>query len=213
MLTKINSPTPPPRSVSDLIEETGDLVADSLTTISSLVRLRAARQNPADDAKTFLMEMADRINTIAKLNRLVAQSNTGTVRLDKYLREICEWLAGVRASDGILLSVACSPEHVVPFTVALPLGLITAELFSNSLKYAHPSGLPVKITLSCGLSAENGMRLVYEDDGVGFSEGFDIAEDGHLGMHFIRLLCEQLKGTHEWLSDPLGVRFDLSMPK
>ena len=99
----------------------------------------------------------------------------------------------------------------MPFTVALPLGLITAELFSNSLKYAHPAGTPLKTTLSC-CRAEGGMRIVYEDDGVGFPEGFDIAHDGHLGMTFIRLLGEQLKGTPKWLSDPLGIRFEMVVP-
>ena len=33
--------------------------------------------------------------------------------------------------------------------IALPLALIVAELISNSLKYAHPAGLPTKFTLSC----------------------------------------------------------------
>jgi two-component sensor histidine kinase len=101
----------------------------------------------------------------------------------------------------------------VPFNVAMPLGLITAELFSNSLKYAHPTGLPAKISVSCNAVAADGLPallFVYEDDGVGFPEDFDISNDGNLGMRFIRSLSEQLQGTQNWLSDPLGVHFELS---
>jgi two-component sensor histidine kinase len=52
----------------------------------------------------------------------------------------------------------------------LPLALITAELVSNSLKYAHPAGLPTKISLSCRPDDKGDLTIVYEDDGVGFPE-------------------------------------------
>jgi two-component sensor histidine kinase len=94
----------------------------------------------------------------------------------------------------------------------LPLGLITAELFSNSLKYAHPAGLPVKVSITCSRTAADELSLIYEDDGVGFPEGFDLLHDGHLGMRFIRTLSVQLNGAHKWLSDPLGVRFEITIP-
>jgi two-component sensor histidine kinase len=81
------------------------------------------------------------------------------------------------------------------------------------LKYAHPAGLPAKISVSCKAIAEDGLTALlfeHEDDGVGFPEDFDISNDGNLGMRFIRSLSDQLHGTQKWISDPLGVRFELS---
>ena len=91
----------------------------------------------------------------------------------------------------------------------MPLALITAELVSNSLKYAHPAGLPTKMTLSCHPDENGVLTIVYEDDGVGFPEGFDVNEAGHMGMNFIRLLSKGVGGEHEWQSDPLGIRFEI----
>ncbi len=54
--------------------------------------------------------------------------------------------------------------------------------------------------------------IAYEDDGVGFPEGFDASEAGHMGMNFIRLLSAGLGAHHEWRSDPLGIRFELVLP-
>jgi two-component sensor histidine kinase len=211
MFAQSQSPELLPHRVPVLRGEADHRIANSLAMISSLVRLRAAKADSTDSPRTLLMEIADRIDTVGQLHRLIAQSSGGTVQLSKYLQEICERL-GALASEGVSISVGCSPEQIVPFTVASPLGLITAELFSNSLKYAHPSGLPVKIGLSCSRSTEHQLTFVYEDDGVGFPEGFDIAHDGHLGMQFIRLLSKQLGGTPEWHSDPLGIRLEISIP-
>jgi two-component sensor histidine kinase len=187
-------------------------IANSLAAISGLVRVRALAVEDVLDPKTFLLEIADRIDTVAKLHRLLAYSDGGNVRLDEHLQEICDRLGSALAASMPKFSVECSPEHVVPFNVALPLGLLTAELFSNSLKYAHPTGLPVKISVSCRRTSANELLLSYEDDGVGFPEAFDITHDGHLGMRFIRTLSEQLGGTHKWLSDPLGVQFEIQFP-
>jgi two-component sensor histidine kinase len=187
-------------------------IANSLAAISGLVRVRARAVADVPDPKTFLLEIADRIDTVAKLHRLFAYSDGGHVRLDEYLQEICDRLGSALTTSTPICSVECSPEHIAPFNVAQPLGLLTAELFSNSLKYAHPTGLPVKILVSCSRTAADELLLCYEDDGVGFPEAFDITYDGHLGMRFIRSLTEQLGGTHKWLSDPLGVQFEIRFP-
>jgi two-component sensor histidine kinase len=199
------SPETSPRL--ELSREADHRIANTLAVISSLVRVRARAANDTDGVQTFLMEIADRIETVAKLHRLLAASDNGSVQLNDYLQEICKRLSSALASSSISYSVDCSFAHIVPFGMAQPLGLIVAELFSNSLKYAHPAGTPVKIAVSCTRTT---MR--YEDDGVGFPEGFDVSHDGHLGMRFIRSLSVQLNGTESWLSDPLGIRFEIIAP-
>jgi two-component sensor histidine kinase len=194
-------------------KEADHRIANSLAVISGLVRVRA-RADQGHANETFLLEIADRIDTVAKLHRLIAQPNSDAVELHVYLQEICQRLGSALATTAApSFTVSCPLDQTVPFNVALPLGLITAELFSNSLKYAHPTGLPAKITVACKAIVEGGLPAFlfeYEDDGVGFPEGFDIAHDGNLGMRFIRSLGDQLHGTPKWLSDPLGVHFEVS---
>lgn len=74
--------------------------------------------------------------------------------------------------------------------------------------------LPAKISVSCNANpadAPAALLFTYEDDGVGFPEDFDISNDENLGMRFIRSLSDQLHGTQKWISDPLGVHFELSL--
>jgi two-component sensor histidine kinase len=187
-------------------------VANSLAAISGLVRVRARSADVLADPKTFLLEIADRIDTVARLHRLLARSNNENVRLAEYLQEICDKLASALATNRPEYAVDCSPERILPYNVALPLGLITAELFSNSLKYAHPTGLPVTISVSCSQTPTGELLFSYDDDGVGFPEAFDVSQDGHLGMQFIRSLSGQLGATHKWHSDPLGIQFQMQVP-
>jgi two-component sensor histidine kinase len=188
-------------------------IANSLAVISGLVRVRA-RADQGHANETFLLEIADRIDTVAKLHRLIAHPDSDAIELHIYLQEICQRLGSALATAAApSFSVSCPLDQTVPFKVAMPVGLITAELFSNSLKYAHPTGLPAKISVSCNANpadAPTALLFAYEDDGVGFPEGFDISHDGNSGMRFIRSLSEQLQGTQNWTSDPLGVRFELS---
>jgi len=188
-------------------------IANSLAVISGLVRVRA-RADQGHANETFLLEIADRIDSVGKLHRLIARPNSDAIELHVYLQEICQRLGSALATTAApSFSVSCPLDQTVPFSVAMPLGLITAELFSNSLKYAHPTGLPARISVACKPVAEDGptaLLFEYEDDGVGFPEGFDISSDGNLGMRFIRSLIKQIHGTPNWISDPLGVRFELS---
>jgi two-component sensor histidine kinase len=195
-----------------LSAEADHRIANSLMLISSLVRLRASRADAADNPRIFLLEIADRIETVSQLHRMIARTHSETVHLGKYLRGICERLGSALTAGELSYSFTCTVEQLLPSKLAMALGLITAELFSNSLKYAHPAGPPTRITISCSRSGKHHLLFAYEDDGVGFPEGFDISQDGHQGMQFIRSLIKQLNGTAEWDSDPLGVRLEISVP-
>ena len=192
-------------------EEADHRIANSLQLLSALVRLRA-RSGQVTDPRTFLLEIADRIETVGKLHRFLADSATGTVQLAEYLEEICDRLTGALAPAATSVTLDCPVDCPLPAKTALSLALISAELVSNSLKYAHPAGLPTKITLSCRLDQKGDLTIVYEDDGVGFPDGFDINETGHMGMNLIRLLGKGVGGAHEWHSDPLGIRFEMRLP-
>ena len=193
-------------------EEAEHRIANSLQMISALVRQRA-KSTQVSDPQTFLLEIADRIETVGKLHRLLGESTeTGTIQIRKYLKEVCDRLTGALAPAATSFSFDCPRDCPLPAKTALPLALITAELVSNSLKYAHPTGLPTKITLSCRPDEKGDLTIVYEDDGVGFPEGFDVNEAGHVGMRLIQLLSKGVGGRHEWLSDPLGIRFEIVLP-
>ena len=190
----------------DLRGEADHRIANSLQIVSALIRQRA-RSGPVVNPEIFLLEIADRISTVASLHLLLSQSRTETVRLSSYLREVCDRLTGALAPDATSLALDCPEEITLSSKTALPLALITAELVSNSLKYAHPTGLPAKITLSCTSEETGDLKLIYEDDGVGFPENFDISAASHSGMSFIQLLSKSLHANPTWHSDPLGIRF------
>jgi two-component sensor histidine kinase len=69
----------------DLSREADHRIANSLAAINGLVRVRARAANDIDDPQTFLMEIADRIETVGKLHRLFAASDNGSVRLNDYI--------------------------------------------------------------------------------------------------------------------------------
>lgn len=192
----------------DLRGEADHRIANSLQIVSALIRQRA-RSGPVVNPEIFLLEVADRISTVGSLHLLLARSKTETVRLSAYLEEVCDRLTGALAPDATSLAFDCPQEIVLSSKTALPLALITAELVSNSLKYAHPTGLPAKITLSCTREETGGLKLIYEDDGVGFPENFDISAASHSGMSFIQLLSKSLRANPTWHSDPLGIRFEI----
>jgi two-component sensor histidine kinase len=212
MLTLMEASISPSESFQASREEAEHRIANSLQMISALVRQRA-KSGDVSDPRTFLLEIADRIETVGQLHRFLSKSATGTVQIRAYLEEICDRLRGAVAPEATSFSFECPLDCPVSAKTALPLALITAELVSNSLKYAHPTGLPTKITLSCRPGEEGNLTIVYEDDGVGFPEGFDVTKPGHMGIRLIQLLSKGVGGHHEWLSDPLGIRFKIVLPR
>ena len=200
--------------------ETDHRIANNLASLSGVIRLQ--RNRISKSAKTFtteqVCELLDdidaRIEVTAKLHKSLARAANGNgVNLGDFVEEIADMISTLNPAGKMDLTVdnAChgsiDPRH------ALHAGLITAELLTNASKYAHPSGLVVKVNVRCESKDDGSFTVEVTDDGVGFPENFDPSTDGGLGFQLMRALANGLNAELQFEHDSLGVRARLVKPK
>lgn len=186
-------------------------IAKSLTMISSMIRLRAFKGDLADP-QAALLEIADRIDAVGSLHNLLMDSETGTVRLSSYLYDVCVRGANALSAQPTVFKVTCRPEHVVPFKVALPLGLLTAELVSNAMKHGYSERAKGRVTINCTRPRRDYLSFTFQDDGPGFPDEFELVRDGRMGVRLIQSLCERMHGECRWANAASGLRFEMTIP-
>jgi two-component sensor histidine kinase len=195
-------------------------IANNLASLSGVIRLQ--RNGISKSGKTFTTEQVcmllddihARIEVTAKLHKSLAQAVNGNgVNLGDFLEEISEMISTLSPKGKMDLTVdndcggCIDPRHV------LHAGLITAELLTNACKYAHPSGLVVKVNVRCETKDDGSFMVEVTDDGVGFPENFDPSSDGGLGFQLMRALASGLNAELQFEHDSLGVRARLIKPK
>ena len=192
-------------------KEADHRIANSLSAISGLVRMKASHAN-GDDIREVLFDVAGRIEAVARLHRMLSQANRTAVPLGGFLRDVCGAMKTTVADGLVTVTVACPDDLILPPQKALWLGLLIAELLSNSIKYAHPTGLPTDITLGCRREQDGTFVFSFEDDGIGLPENFDPTGSDSLGMKIVHSLSQQLGGHIEWRDLGIGLRFICRFP-
>jgi len=202
------------------ITEAGHRIANNLAGLSCVVRDQRNAISRSD--KTFTTEqvckllddIAARIEVTAKLHKSLAQAVNGNgVNLGGFLEEISALISTLSPDGRMDLTVDNACDGYVDPRHALHAGLITAELLTNAGKYAHPSGLVVKVNLRCETNNDGSFVVEVTDDGVGFPENFDPSSDGELGFQLMRALANGLNAELQFEHDSLGVRARLIKPK
>jgi len=203
-------------SLPDLKVEGDHRIANNLASLSGIIRLQSAairkggKSYRAEDVCSILQDLGMRIEVTARLHKYLANSPAGsTIDLGRFIRDVCESLELLAPTGQLVLKVGCRCLAAVEAGVALPIGLLIAELVTNSAKYGHPTGLPVKIALECETQSNGGFTLRFEDDGVGLPENFDPSSDGGLGFRLMRAMADHLKATLTFNHDELGLRCEL----
>jgi two-component sensor histidine kinase len=203
-----------------LDREADHRIANNLGLINSLLRLRARSvaqgrgKMERAEVSGLLEDIAARVDTVAKLHRLLSQSHRHTeVDVGGYLRELAASITGSLSPQ----AKVGMTHHAGEFCTLAPdqvltLGMLVSELITNAVKYAHPSGLPVKIEISCRELDTGGVAIEIADDGIGLPENFDPDADGNLGLRVVRSLATQLGATISFASSPLGTRARLELP-
>src|ERR1700730_5808107 len=195
-------------------------LAEALANLSGAIRLQ--RNAISKNGKTltagqgclFIDEISARIEVTAKLHKSLAQTVNGNgVNLGKFLQEIAEMIGTLGPEGKMDLTVDHSGDGYIDPRHALHAGLITAELLTNASKYAHPTGLPVKVHIRCESKSDGSFEVEVADDGIGFPENFDPSTDGGLGFQLMRALANGLGAELQFEHGSLGVRARIFKPK
>jgi two-component sensor histidine kinase len=194
------------------LSEAHHRIANNLALIAGFVRLQSSKVSrdqralSAEDVCMLLQEVGVRIETVGRLHHLLGTRTTaGRVDLGDYLEATCAILTqSVCAGRNVNLRCDARSCSVTPEKAGL-IGLIVAELVTNSVKYAHPGGAPGQIDVACHGDLDDLLTISVVDDGVGLPDGFDPITDGGLGMRVIRSLVRQLEGEIDFQSAGLGL--------
>jgi two-component sensor histidine kinase len=202
------------------LAEADHRIANNLASLSGAIRLqrnaisKRAKSLTAEQACRLLDDISARIEVTAKLHKSLALAVNGDgVNLGNFLREIAEMIGTLGAEGKMNLTVNHSGEGYIEPRHALHAGLITAELLTNAVKYAHPTGIPVIVKVHCETRNDGSFLVAVTDDGVGFPENFDPATDGGLGFALMRALANGLNAELQFEHDSLGVRARLMRPR
>ncbi|MCP4137386.1 MAG: sensor histidine kinase [bacterium] len=113
--------------------------------ISNMISLMADT-SAFDEAKRALSEIGFRVSAVSELYDLLYSTDSIIeVRLDKYLTKIVSSLINI--STNISLTKTCDAV-TIPVKDAIPIGIITTELITNSIKHAFPGKKSGTIELS-----------------------------------------------------------------
>ncbi len=211
--------TPPP-AAPDPLAESNHRIANNLAELAAILmrQFRAIEAGPDTIPRELvgdlMKDMAGRIAALGRLHRLLSSPATaGEVELDELLREVID---GYNSTGmfGDRLTVSTNVKGCrIKAGQASVLMLIVAEIATNALKYAHPSGLPVELSIAAAKTPTGGLVLHIGDDGVGLPEDFDEARNAGRGLRLIRALVEHAGGSLALRSDPLGLSFSIEVPR
>ncbi|MEI7989055.1 MAG: PAS domain S-box protein [Chloroflexota bacterium] len=201
-----------------LLHENHHRVKNNLQVITSLLGLQMSQIHDPED-KVLFEESRNRIQMIAMVHETLVQSNNmAQIYMKDYVGKLTSFVyQSFGAPAYINIELMC--ENVqLNIDQAMPIGLITNELFTNAFKYAFPEGQPGTIKISLDyLDAEDHksaeVLLTVADDGVGLPAGWDIKQSGALGLSLVQILTRQLHGTLLVESQGGGTSFSVRFRK
>ncbi len=193
-----------------LLDELNHRVMNSMSMIGSVISMEM-RTLSDDQCKSAFERMRNRIEAIGTLYR--ALSRTGAVDVVKakdYLGAIVRDTVTAMEATPDAINLTISVDDIALSTrIAVPLGLITSELATNSLKYAYMGRDKGKLGLNV-VSDKTGIELSIWDDGPGIDETARV--DSGLGQKLVEAFVQQLGGVLKRTSGHDGTRYVLSMP-
>jgi two-component sensor histidine kinase len=142
-----------------------------------------------------LKSIARRVSTLAQVyEQLVGTEMKPSLDFGVYLKSLCANLAEVQDSPPSIDLICTATEVHLDLDVITSLGIIVAELVTNSYDHAFPEGLgAISVTLAPASFAGSD-SLTITDDGIGFEPS---ADSKRHGLRLIARLVEQVGGSME----------------
>jgi two-component sensor histidine kinase len=210
---------PPPANSDVIAAEQDHRIANHLGIIASLLRVEASRLPDGrgilpEDVRALLKGTAAKIEGIGRLYRLLSlASGADQVDLAAYIHDLVDVAtSSLTMPNQVSVTVEACSGISVSSGDAAAIGLFVEEAITNSLKYAHPTGVMGEIIVDCQINGPGGFVIEVADDGVGFPEGFDPHTNNSFGVRLMRSLATQIGAEIEFIAEGTGLSIRLIKP-
>lgn len=190
-----------------LMREADHRLMNSLQLVQSILAMQS-RSASSEETKAQLDMASNRVLAIATVHKQLHLSGSAEeIDMGDFLRRLCENLKHTAPAqiDAIDLTADAA---MLRSDVASGLGLLVAELVTNSFKYAYPPGQHgnVAVTFKQG---PDGWRLEVSDRGRGLPAGFDVDRSKGFGMQVVKSFVRRLNATMTVSSGPERTAFEI----
>jgi len=180
-----------------LLQEIHHRVKNNMQIISSLLHLQAS--GVGDERVTdALMECRGRVQAMAFVHETLYGSDTlADIDFKTYISKVTNQIFQTFKTSMDRIKLEVDAEDIkLGIEQASPLGLITNELLTNSLKYAFPENRSGEIVIRIRAVEQDSIEFIFSDNGIGIPGDMDWRNTDSLGLRLIILLAEdQLDGT------------------
>jgi two-component sensor histidine kinase len=177
-----------------LAEELQHRVRNNLQLVYGMLA-KQLRDTADHDGQRGIKAIARRVSTLAQVyDHLLGNEMTRTTDFGSYVKSLCLSLAEIQAVPNGAVTLSCDSDALIlDLDVVTALGIVVAELVTNSYDHAFPSGKGSTI-VSVRRAAGNldVATMTVSDNGKGFKVN---AEDKRHGLGLVRRLIDQVRGT------------------
>ncbi|WP_367389747.1 tetratricopeptide repeat protein [Lewinella sp. LCG006] len=199
LLTSINKQLEVKNQENELLlKEIHHRVKNNLQTISSLLSLQSESITDKS-ALDAVQESKNRVASMALIHQKLYQGeNLAAIEMRDYFETIGKAIKDSFGEKAKNVSLEVNmPEIELDVDTAIPIGLITNELLTNSFKHAFPDRHDGKISIALSQEKNGLLKLQIADNGPALEYGSDTREEIGFGTLLIQLLTAQLRGTLE----------------
>ena len=191
-----------------LMREGDHRLMNSLQLVQSVLALQS-RSASSEETRAQLDMASNRVLAIATVHKHIhLTSSMEEIDFDIFLRRLCESLKHNAPAQIIAINVTAENAKLRS-DLASGMGLLIAELVTNSFKYAYPVGQRGSVAVDFRQSPD-GWLLEVSDQGRGLPEGFDIDQSTGFGMTVVKAFVRRLDATIAVTSRPGHTVFQVS---
>jgi two-component sensor histidine kinase len=194
-----------------LAEELQHRVRNNLQLVQGMLSKQLS--DTADKAgQRGIKAIVRRVSTLAQVyDHLLGTDMTRTTDFGSFVRSLCLNLAEIQGTPEGTITLTCDSEPLLlDLDVVTALGIVVAEVVTNSYDHAFPGGKgSIVVSVRSALEGVDAATMTISDDGAGFEAK---AESKRHGLGLVRRLVEQVRGTAS-LESENGTVWTIRIPK
>lgn len=181
-----------------LLREVHHRVKNNLQAVQNLLYMQSCYIQD-EQVLDMLRNTQDRVKSISLIHEKLYQAkDLAHINFADYIRGLAEHLVHSYKIDPEQIALKVVVDDIsLDVDRAIPLGVITCELISNSLEHGLPGNRPGEVRVELRQDTGHELVLTVGDNGVGMPPELDIRQTSSLGLQLIHLLSGHMGGRVE----------------